>query len=419
MIRRTTELLQQFSLPLILGVLAAIVWANVAPHSYHELVHHELVGHLSFHFIVNDVFMALFFGIATKEITEACLPGGSLNPPRKAVSPLLGTAGGVLGPIAAYMAWVAFTGDDAIRNGWGVPTATDIALAWLVARVAFGKGHPAISFLLLLAVADDGVGLGIIAVFYPDPAHPVAPAWLGLVLVAMGIAYALRRAHVQSFWPYVLAAGGMSWCGLFMAHLHPALALVPIVPFMPNMGHDEGMFAEQPGEHSDTLNRFEHAFKLPVDLGLFGFGLANAGVQFGAVGNATWAVAFALLVGKTAGVFGFAMAGHYLGFKLPDGMNWRSLLTAGITAGLGLTVALFVAGVAFTDEGLMGAAKMGALFSVLAAPVAILVARVLKAHEIEPSAAAATPSPEPEDAPEHAHAKGSPSMHPSWIPPRA
>ena len=306
MARRPIELLQEFSLPLIAGVIGAVLWANVEPHSYHVVSHGELLsGHhwSSLHFFFNDIFMALFFGVAAKEITEACLPGGSLNPPSKAVNPLFATAGGVLGPVGVYFAWTFATGDSTIANGWGIPTATDIALAWLVARLAFGKGHPAISFLLLLAVADDGLGLGIIAIFYPDPAHPVAPSWLALVGAAMVIAYALRKRNVHSFWPYV-AAGGLSWAGLYFAHLHPALALVPVVPFMPNQGHDEGLFYEDENPGHDTLNHFEHFFKLPVDLGLFGFGLVNAGVELSSMGNATWAVLVALLVGKTVGIFG-------------------------------------------------------------------------------------------------------------------
>lgn len=388
MVKRTVAILQEFSLPLIGGVLFAVLWANISPASYDYVVHHEFVDHAhwsSLHFFFNDIFMAVFFGIAAKEITEACLPGGSLNPPQKAINPLFATAGGVVGPVAAYFAFVAITGDQTIANGWGIPTATDIALAWLIARIAFGKGHPAITFLLLLAVADDGVGLGIIAVFYPDPAHPVEPAWLGLVGFAMLAAYGLRRANVQNFWPYLMTAGVLAWSGLYLAHLHPALALVPVVPFMPNRGKDEGMYAETPGHHDDTLNRFEHTFKLPVDFGLFGFGLMNAGVAFSSVGNATWAVLVALLVGKTFGIFGFSMLAHQLGFKLPEGMDWRSLLCAGLTAALGLTVALFVAGVAFTDGELQGAAKMGALLSVVAAPMVIALARFLRAHEIAPA----------------------------------
>lgn len=379
------KILQEFSIPLIAGVLAALVWANVSYESYEHFVHWSPLGHgshLNFHFAMNDIFMALFFGIAAKEITEACLPGGALNPPKKAINPLLGTIGGVVGPVGAYFAYVALTGSNEIANGWGIPTATDIALAWLVARLAFGEGHPAISFLLLLAVADDGLGLGIIAIFYPDPANPVQPAFLGLVAGAMLFAYGLRKKKVHNFWAYLLGPGILSWFGLLQAHLHPALALVAVVPFMPNMGHDEGMYAENPAEHHDTLNEFEHSFKLPVDIGLFGFGLANAGVAFSAVGDATWAVLVALLLGKTVGIFFFSALGHKLGFPLPEGMNLRSLFVAGLTASLGLTVALFVAGVAFTEPTLQGAAKMGALLSVVAVPMVLIAARLLNAKEI-------------------------------------
>jgi len=327
----------------------------------------------------------LFFGIAAKEITEAALPGGPLNPLRRAVNPLLATLGGVLGPVAVYLLWTHFTGDRSIIHGWGVPTATDIALAWLVARMAFGSGHPAISFLLLLAVADDGIGLAIIAVFYPDPHHPVKPLFLLLVAGAMGVAYAMRKTRIHNYWPYLLVPGALSWLGLYLAHLHPALALCAVVPFMPSAGSDEGLFVEEDvRQHPDTLNQFEHYFKLPVDLGLFGFGLANAGVVFSSFGNATGAVLTALVVGKTVGIFSFSLVAQRLGFPMPTGMNRKSLFVAAMTAGLGLTVALFVAGVAFTDLDHQGAAKMGALASALVAPVVFAVARALRVKTSPP-----------------------------------
>ncbi len=383
--------LQEYSIPLIAGVIASLVWANVDHASYESLIHGPLAGakgglaHLAtVHFLVNDVFMALFFGIAMKEIVEACLPGGALNPIRRAVNPLLGTIGGVLGPIAVFTTWTALTGDSAIRTGWGIPTATDIALAWLVARVAFGATHPAVSFLLLLAVADDAIGLGIIAVFYPDPVHPVQLAYLGLVALAVVLTLAMKKRRVNDFRAYLLGPGVLSWLGLYFAHLHPALALVPLIPCMPREERDEGLFAEQ--QHAsppDALNQFAGFFKLPVTFGLFFFGLANAGVPFANVGNATWGVFLSLLLGKTFGVFTFSALGSKLGFDLPAGMNYRSLFAAGVTAGLGLTVALFVAGVAFADPALQGAAKMGALLSAVIAPLAILTSRVLGAHKIE------------------------------------
>lgn len=383
--KRLISTAQDLSLPLLVGVAAALGWANLHHESYEAFIHASPFGEhgpLSVHFIVNDLFMVLFFGIAAKEITESVLPGGALNPPRKAVNPLLGTIGGVAGPILAYIAVVKMLGAEELIGGWGIPTATDIALAWLVARIAFGPQHPAVSFLLLLAVADDAVGLVIIGAFYPDPNHPVEPMWLALVACGMVAAWALRRRKVQSFWAYLVLPGALSWAGLFLAHVHPALALVPIVPFMPNQGHDEGMFAELDHQvRHDTLNRFEHFFKAPVDFGLFAFGLANAGVVFDAVGDASWAVLVALVVGKTVGIFGCSMAAQAMGFPLPKGMDARSLFVAGLAAAIGLTVALFVAGVAFTDPVLVGSAKMGALLSAFVAPVVLLVARVLRVRE--------------------------------------
>lgn len=375
------EKAQDLSLPLLLGVVAALIWANGDHASYEAFIHASPFGEhgpLSVHFIVNDLFMVLFFGVAAKEITEAVLPGGALNPPRKAINPLFGTIGGVAGPILVYLAYVHWAGRSDLMIGWGIPTATDIALAWLVARLAFGPQHPAVSFLLLLAVADDAIGLVIIGVFYPDPSHPVEPMWLALAGAGLVAAWALRRRGVKSFWAYLALPGALSWAGLFLAHVHPALALVPIVPFMPNGGHDEGLFAELGHDHhTDTLNRFEHFFKGPVDFGLFAFGLANAGVVFDSVGEASWAVLVALLVGKTVGIFACSMSAHVAGFPLPEGMDARSLVVAGLAAAIGLTVALFVAGVAFTDPVLAGSAKMGALLSAGAAPLVLLLARVL------------------------------------------
>jgi len=367
---RLLSTLQEFSIPLLLGVVVAVVWANTAPQSYEAFSHSGPV-----HLAINDIFMALFFGIAAGEIAEATLPGAALNPPSKALNPLFATIGGVVGPVGVFFAWVAVTGDSSIARGWGIPTATDIALAWLVARLVFGKDHPAVAFLLLLAIADDAIGLGIIAIFYPDPAHPVAPLYLLGVGIAVAASYGLRRAKVSNYWIYLIGPGVLSWWSLHSAHLHPALALVAVVPFMPGMGHDEGLFAENgrgdpPPRHQDTLNRFQYAFKLPVDLGLFAFALANAGVSFSSVGNATWAVLAALIVGKTLGVFLFSELAQVLGMKRPQGMSLYDSILVGCIAGIGLTVALFVAGVALTDPTTQGAAKMGALLSFVAAPLA-------------------------------------------------
>ena len=400
-----TNFLIEFSIPLIAGVVLGIVYANVDYETYHKLVDYHiggasLLGHdVTIHYLINDIFMVFFFGIAAKEITESLLPGGDLNPPSKAINPLLGTLGGVFGPVGVYLllTHVLYSGDQAtqVATGWGIPTATDIALAWLVARVVFGNKHPAVSFLLLLAVADDAIGLGIIAVAYPKY-EPDVMQLLYWTVPGMLIAYGMRKKGVNTWVPYILIAGVLSWIGLSKAHLHPALALVPIVPFIPGPKRDTGMFeendevdeAQAAGHHDDhhdhsPLHNFEHQLKVPVDFGLFFFGFANAGVEFSSMNQVTWIVLASLIAGKTIGIFFFSWAGVMMGFPLPKGMGLRHLFVAGIIAGLGLTVALFVAGEAFKGDlsMYMGPAKMGAVFSASAALLAIVLGKMLKVKD--------------------------------------
>ncbi|HBG08137.1 MAG: sodium:proton antiporter [Geobacteraceae bacterium GWC2_58_44] len=374
--RSPLNLLREFSVPLVAGVFIALGWANLDPEHYHALLHDPIFAGISLHFVTNDLFMALFFGMAAVEITQSCLPGGDLHPLKRAVNPLLATAGGVLGPVAVYLLLNACFGTPALTRGWGIPTATDIALAWLAARFIFGKGHPAISFLLLLAIADDALGLAIIAIFYGDPNNPAQPLWLLLVAAAMALSYHFRARRVMSYWPYLVAGGGLSWLGLFQGHLHPALALVFVIPFLPHPPTErEHLFEVDPKDLS-PLSRFEHDWKLFVDLGLFMFGLVNGGVEFGNIGVATWLVLASLIAGKTIGITLFGALGVRLGFPLPAGMGMRELLTAGLIAGIGFTVALFVAGEAFTDPVISGAAKMGAMLSIFAFLPAAAVMRL-------------------------------------------
>ena len=380
--KKRLNLLREFSVPLISGVLLALVWVNLEPAGYQRFVNSPFFGGLSFHFISNELFMVLFFGIAAVEITQSCLPGGDLNPLSRAVNPLLGTVGGVLGPVAVYLGLNALFGTPELNNGWGIPTATDIALAWLAARLVFGAAHPAVSYLLLLAVADDAIGLLIIALFYPDPVHPLEPLWLLLTGVGMAAAYGLRRLHVRSYWPYIIIGGIMSWTGLHQAHLHPALALVFIIPFLPHLRRETKHLFEEDLSDRSTLASFEHEWKVVVDFGMFMFGLANAGVEFSDVGTVSWLVLIALIVGKTLGVFSFGCLSESIGFGLPRGMRRRDLLVAGVIAGTGFTVALFVAGEAFSDPLIKGAAKMGAMLSILAVVFGMLLGRLVGVRKI-------------------------------------
>ncbi|QEF97625.1 Na(+)/H(+) antiporter NhaA [Stieleria maiorica] len=377
------------SMFLVFGSLAALLWANadglLHGHSYHNFVHVNLwpfshSGHaehgghgLTFHFVVNDILMAMFFAIAAKEVWESILPGGALSNLRTAATPLLATAGGVVGPSVVYLVGAVLLGQySELGNGWAIPCATDIAFSYLIARLIFGNGHPAISFLLLLAIADDALGLAILAVFYPS--SEVNLYWLGLTAAAVATGWGFNRGGVRNFWWYLAIPGIMSWVSFYMAGIHAALGLVPVIATLPHAKTDAGLFAET-GKETDTLNQFEHWWKEPVELILGLFALVNAGVVLSSVGAGTWLVTTGLFVGKPLGILAFSyFAVKVLKLELPGGMNLKHVAVIGCIASLGFTVALFVSTAAFPNPGpIQDSVKMGALLSFLA-PVTALAA---------------------------------------------
>lgn len=417
---RVWSFVTNYSLFLIGGAILALFWANSDAESYHHFVDFVLIddffiGHLhvdehghaartlTLHYLVNDVLMALFFAIAAKEVWEAViLKNGSLRG-KKAATPLFATAGGMFGPIAVYLGLALVMGSetyDAVANGWAIPTATDIAFSYLVGRMVFGAGHPAVRFLLLLAIADDAAGLLILAIFYPSA--ELAPEWLLLSLAATVGVYILfnwlpRRMdrgdqlrtrstfvrRVFSFWPYAIA-GCLSWYGFQESGLHPALGLLPIVPAIPHADRAFGIFADAERHLHDLLNEMEHALKYPVEIILGMFGLLNAGVEMSAMGSATWLVLLGLVVGKPLGIFLFGyIAARPLGLGLPDGMRISDLVVIGCVAAIGFTVSLFVASVAFDAGPIQDAAKMGALLSFFAAVISFIAGKVLKVQKKE------------------------------------
>jgi len=405
---RVWNFLAEYSLLLIIGAVLALLWANTNPETYHHFVEfviwdHAPIGHLhdghrtlTLHYLVNDLLMAFFFAIAAKEVWEAMiLENGSLRG-KKAATPLFATAGGMLGPIAVYLALAMVMGSetyDAVKNGWAIPTATDIAFSYLVGRMVFGAGHPAVRFLLLLAIADDACGLIILAIFYPS--GDLAPQWLlislaaaiGVYLLANWLPRRLDRGNQLrpvstmvrkklSFWPYALAAA-ISWYAFMRSGLHPALGLLPIVPTIPHADRAFGIFSEAETHMHDLLNDIEHALKVPVEVVLFFFGLMNAGVEFSAMGDATWLVLAGLLIGKPVGILLMGwIAARPLGLGIPEGMRIIDLVVIGFVAAIGFTVSLFVAAVAFDAGPVQDAAKMGALFSFFAAVISIIAGKL-------------------------------------------
>lgn len=370
------------SAPLLAGIAGALVLANVDSGSYRQIVFGHLPvsfrGHpLSLHFLVNDCFMVLFFGLAAKEIVDSLRPGGSLHPPRRAANPVLASLGGVAGPALVYLGLIHGFFREApeheiLMSGWAVPTATDIALVWITARAVFGRDHPAVDYLLLLAIVDDFVGLAILALAFPrEPASGTAFSSALLVIAGLAIAWSLHRARVGSWIPYVSVAGVAVWSGLLGTTIHPALALVPVVPFM--------FAGRRDSDSLDAAARFEGFARPVVGTGLFFFGFANAGVELGDVMFVTWVVLAALVLGKTAGIASFSWIATHLGYPLPKGMRWPHLLTAGCLASIGLTLSLFLAGQAFpAGSAYQDAARLGALASALVGVVAVVVSRALQ-----------------------------------------
>lgn len=353
---------------LIVGTLLALGWANLSPHTYQPLA-------AWLHFAVNDIAMAFFFALAAKEVVEATAPDGALHPPRRAALPLVAAVGGMAGPAVLYFTLTAVLKLPDLRPGWAIPCATDIAFSYLVARQIFGAGHAAVPFLLLLAIADDAMGLLIIAAFYPTGVLRLAQ--FGMILsLALGVAWWLRRRGTKSFWPYVLGAGAISWCAFYRGGLHPALALVPIMPFLPHAARDAGLLVDSASD--DTLNEFEHHWKRPVQIILCVFGFANAGVSLTHTGAGTWIVLAAILLGKPLGILVSIVIGGALGLKRPANVTWADVMVLGTIAGIGFTVALFFATASFPGGLLLDQTKMGALLSLSSGLAAALMAKAFR-----------------------------------------
>jgi Na+:H+ antiporter, NhaA family len=360
------------SVLLLVGTASALLWANLDLESYDAVAH-------PLHFWVNDVGMVFFFALAAKEVFEATLPGGPLASVKQAVAPIAAAVGGMIVPAAIFVALAIWVGPRSLIRGWAIPCATDIAFSAMVARVIFHARHPAIPFLLLLAIVDDALGLMILALFYPTASLSFTAVGV-LMTAALVSAYLLRQRGTRSFWPFVLGPGALSWAALYLGGFHPALALVPVIPFMPHSGRDLGVFDPHESRRHDTLSRFEHWWATPVQLVLLGFGFANAGVPFEQIGVGTYFVVAALLVGKPLGILVFSQAARLAGARLPAGLQVSDIALIGVIAAIGFTVSLFFATAAFPSGPMLAEAKMGALLSFVAAPVAIALGGLVKAR---------------------------------------
>jgi NhaA family Na+:H+ antiporter len=392
---------------LITTAVIAFAWANSPWEPVYEALRMLPAGialgpfelRLPLEYWVNDLLMAFFFFLVGLEIKREVLVG-ELAGLQKAALPVAGALGGMVVPALIY---VAFNHGTPYAAGWGVPMATDIAfavgvLALLGSRVPLG----AKVFLLALAIVDDLGAVLVIALFYT--ADLQIGALVGSVVVwLVAVGYGLiggRRPLVY------LLLGLVVWDLMFLSGVHPTIAgvlmaiSVPLVQPMSSeelkkelaaevgpdplersqveIGHLEGVLSRA---HS-PLHRFEHVlapyvafFIMPV------FALFNAGVpvlhssEAQLVSTATLGAFFGLLIGKPVGILGFVALACMLRLtRLPSDSSWSTIVGVGCVAGIGFTMALFIANLAFADVVALDQAKIGVLAaSVVAAILGLVV----------------------------------------------
>jgi Na+:H+ antiporter, NhaA family len=395
-------------LVLLGAAVAALAWANLGgAESYRAFVEAPVAVGLgpatasfTLHALVNDGLMALFFFVVGMEIKHE-LVEGELRTPAQAVLPLVAALGGMVLPAALYL---AFNAGGPGRAGWGIPMATDIAFAIGILTLLRSRvPHALVVFVTALAIFDDIGGILVIAVFY---GHGLSPAWLLAVAGLSAGVVALGRGGVRSGVAWA-AAGVLLWVAFHEAGVHatiagvvlglavPARAPVPPRTVIDALAAHATALAARPGADLDAdeipaieraleareapLTRFTTILHPWVAFGVMPvFALVNSGAEV--VGSDAGTLAgpvalgtgVALLAGKLVGIFSFTAVAVKAGLApLPGGASWGKLVGVSLVAGIGFTVALFIAGLAFPeDPALLDQAKVGILAGSLAAGVA-------------------------------------------------
>jgi Na+:H+ antiporter, NhaA family len=351
---------------------AAMVVANSPLSEAYAHGLHVKIGSLSLLHWINDGLMALFFLLVGLEIKREFIAGEMSSWSRR-ILPGAAALGGMVAPALIYLAINA--GIPANRDGWAIPAATDIAFA-LGVLALLGSRVPVSLKLLLTAIAiiDDLGAIVIIAVAYTS--H-LDFGELALAIAGIGVLAGLNRLGVKSLLPYLLI-GVFVWYEVLLSGVHATLAGVAVAMTIPlgpasHMAHDE----ESP------LLRLEHAlapFTAFIIIPIFGF--ANAGVDLRGMGLGAvvaplpLGIALGLLIGKQVGVLGAITAMVRVGWaELPDGASWRQVWGLAILCGIGFTMSLFIAALAFGEGTAQdSAAKIGILAgSILSAVLGYLL----------------------------------------------
>jgi len=374
---------------LLAAAAIALAWANSPWASAYEALWHLKLGlgaaefrsAPDLHFWVNDGLMSVFFLVVGLEIRRE-MHDGALSDPRVATLPIVAAVGGVVIPALLY---VLINTDPAARRGWAIPTATDIAFAVGVLSL-IGKGvPPALRMLLLtLAIIDDIAAILVIAFFYSS-----GIAVGGLLIVAAGVlgVLLLQWLGVQPALAYVLP-GAMVWFGMLRAGLHPTLAgvlLGLLTPATSAFGRAQRAPDTRRAVESPVV-RVEAMLHPWVAFGIMPlFALANAGVSLQGLDLSAAAplavgagIVSGLVLGKPIGIVLASITAVRLGLcALPEAVRWSHLVLIGLLGGIGFTMSIFIANLAFDDPGLLAAAKFAVLVaSVLAATLGLLLGRL-------------------------------------------
>jgi Na+:H+ antiporter, NhaA family len=372
-------------LVLLACAIVAMTWANSPWRSGYEALWvtsvtsglGPTVATITLRLIVNDGLMAVFFFVVGLEIKHE-LFAGELASRRRAALPVAAAAGGMLAPALLY-ALINAGGTGA--RGWGIPMATDIAFA-LGALALIGPRIPASLrvFLSALAIADDLGAVLVIALFYSEALSPIA---LGAALALLAASIGANAAGVRTPWAYAII-GIALWAAVLMSGVHATVAGVLLAFTIPSRARDgDGEEARSSGAAA-PLDRLEHRLQPIVTFGIMPlFALANAGVSLrGGVSLATSPVALGVLgglvLGKPIGIFLAARLAVRSGIaSLPDGVSWRLIHGTAWLGGIGFTMSLFIAGLAFGGSpSLLATAKLATLMaSVVAGTIGWLLLR--------------------------------------------
>lgn len=401
---RVSPFVRHFANALLGGIALATIWVNISPSSYYDAIEFRLAdlplpdayvaasASLTPMSLVSGGLMAFFMFFIGKELWEALvLERGALAKRSQAVIPLGAVIGGIAGAVAVWL-WVSGrieTAQEASFGiGWPVPIGSDVVLCYFFARAAFGPFHPAMHFLLLITIAFDISGLLAAGIAFPDEGlHPlwlllsaaaVAGVWLGFGRLARPGASERAKRRSMALTPYVIA-GALCWTGFVLAGLPGALGLLPLIPVIPHADHAFGLFAEAEEFLHDPLNRLSHLLAPPMAWVLFLFGLTRGGIDLGALAPTTLTLLAAMWIGKPVGLIaGAVIAALVTRIGLPRGMRWRELPVIALISGCGFTVPALALDGSLPGGEMAEAARLGLALSLVAGPVAMVLARLAR-----------------------------------------